>query len=212
MLQPWQLIKLKAEYGQIYTYQLKDGTYVIARQPNITEIKQQFEIREKFNLTLEETFTEIAKQTLVFPEDPDEVPEFQIRQIAETMLNDIPLSRDELNGFVNGLMDKPLDPYMEMALELWSKIQGSTIKDFLDMPLKESLAMYTYIQALKVAHQQLEEQRLQAELQSYNQQYSQQQQQQAYGTQNPNARQQSFTLEDIQGKTIDDIVQMLGGK
>lgn len=212
MLQPWQLIKLKAEYGQIYTYQLKDGSYVIQRQPNITEIKQQFEIREKFNLTLEETFTEIAKQTLVFPEDPDEVPEFQIRQIAETMLNDIPLSRDELNGFVNGLMDKPLDPYMEMALELWSKIQGSTIKDFLDMPLKESLAMYTYIQALKVAHQQLEEQRLQAELQSYNQQYSQYQQQQAYGTQNPNARQQSFTLEDIQGKTIDDIVQMLGGK
>lgn len=210
MLQPWQLIKLKAEYGQIYTYQLKDGTYVIARQPNITEIKQQFEIRDKFNLTLEETFTEIAKQTLVFPDDPDAVPEFQVRQIAETMLNDIPLSREELNGFVNGLMDKPLDPYMEMALELWSKIQGSTIKDFLDMPLKESLAMYTYIQALKVANQQLEEQRLQQELQQYKQQYGEQQYQQAYGQQNK--QQQQFTIDDIQGKTIDDIVKMLGGK
>ena len=155
MLQPWQLIKLKQEYGGIYVVTYNNSLYV-SRQPTLLEITQQQDAKRVFDLTTEQMFLELVKACLVYPEDPEQVPQPQIQMLAESMLDDVPLTEAELENKIYEMAtndDKSL--FTDVALELWSQVQGTTIHEFFKRPIKEVLQMYS---AVKLVQQIMEQQ------------------------------------------------------
>lgn len=164
MLKPWQLIKLKQQYGGVYVITFNKKLYV-SRQPTLLEIMAQYDAKKVFNLSTEEMFYELVRATLVYPEDPDEVPEQQIRMLAEQTLDDIPLTNAELENKLLDLLDSDRTFLMDIAVELWSQVAGTTIHEFYNRPISEVLEMYSTIKVMqelaqKGVSQQQEEQQM----------------------------------------------------
>ena len=158
MLEPWQLITLKQKYGGIYVTNYDNSLYV-QRQPTLLEIVQQHDAKRVFNLSNQEMFTELIKQIIVYPEDPSDVPQPQLDMLAEAMLDDVPMTDKELENKIYELADKEQNLFKDIALELWSQIQGSTIHEFYSQPIGEIMDMYQTIKIVEELTKKIEEER-----------------------------------------------------
>lgn len=147
MLKPWQLIKLKQKYGGIYVIK-HNGQLYVARQPTLLEITQQYDQKKVFELDTEEMFLELTKSVMVYPEDPSDIPEIQIKMLAEAMLDDIPLTEQEVENKIAELALENDNVFKEIALELWQQVSGTTIHEFYNRPIKEVLEMYGMLKIL----------------------------------------------------------------
>ncbi len=158
MLEPWQLITLKQKYGGIYVTNYDNSLYV-QRQPTLLEIVQQHDAKRVFNLSNQDMFTELIKQIIVYPEDPSDVPQPQLDMLAEAMLDDVPMTDKELENKIYELADKEQNLFKDIALELWSQIQGSTIHEFYSQPIGEIMDMYQTIKIVEELTKKIEEER-----------------------------------------------------
>jgi len=62
--------------------------------------------------------------------------------LAESMLDDVPMTDKELENKIYELAGKDQNLFKDIALELWSQIQGSTIHEFYSQPIGEIMDMY----------------------------------------------------------------------
>ena len=76
--------------------------------------------------------------------------------LAEAMLEDIPLTEAELENKVYELANDENNFFTDIALELWSQVQGTTIHEFYNRPIKEVLQMYSTVKILQELMQQQE--------------------------------------------------------
>ncbi len=104
-------------------------------------------------------FTELIKQIIVYPEDPSDVPQPQLDMLAEAMLDDVPMTDKELENKIYELADKEQNLFKDIALELWSQIQGSTIHEFYSQPIGEIMDMYQTIKIVEELTKKIEEER-----------------------------------------------------
>lgn len=232
MLKPWQLIKLKQQYGGVYVTKFKNNLYV-QRQPTLLEIVQQQDAKNVFELSTEEMFLELVKACMVYPENQKDVPDGQIRQLAEQMLDDIPLTETDVRRKVVEYQSDDNNLFKTIALELWQKISGTTIHEFYDRPFNEVLEMYQTIKLLSELAKNTYEQAQahinkpninfvsnnQSDYNVYNdayeqaQTYSQAQEDTNYITIKPNTNEYIANVyeetKDFLGKDLNDVLAML---
>lgn len=217
MLQPWQLIKLKAQYGGVYVTKYEGKLYV-QRQPTLLEVSQQRDQQRVFDLDSEQLFIELTKQCMVYPENPNDVPEEQFEQLVNQMIDDIPLTEEEIENQLGKYQNLQNNIYKQIAVELWQKITGTTVHEFYNRPIGEVLEMY---QAQKIIEKLVNEQAQASEQQAqqripvsiYNEpQYDSQQygvgQHQQQPTQSNINELQQFT-EQIMGKNITEVLDQM---
>lgn len=152
-LEPWQLIRLKKQYGGLYVVQHENKIYA-CRQPTWQELIAQHDIKELYDLTIPQVLVELQKQTLVFPENVEEVPDGQFEALAEAIVDDVPFTDEEVDQILNNILEDA-NLYRQIALELWQQIGGGTAHDIYNRPIKEVLEMY---QTMKFLTQQMEKQ------------------------------------------------------
>lgn len=221
MLHPWQLIKLKQQYGGVYVITYKNKFYV-QRQPTLLELMQAFEAKNTFKLTTEQMFVELAKATLVYPEDPYEAPDEQIQMLAEQMLDDVPLTNAEMERKMAQIINSEKNFFADIAVELWQQISGTTIHEFYNRPIGEIFEMLT---TLKIMQELMKSEQVQTYQQPTNQratpniEFENAYDQSEYQRYEPTKQQAQMPdineMKQFFGKSLDEVIDMLqkkGGK
>ena len=204
MIEPWKIIKLKAKYGGIYMYEKNNRLY-IQRAPLIKEVIQALEIKQALNLSIQEMFLELTKALIVVPEEQHNVPKDVVQHLAESMADDIPMTEQEIESQLLEYLENDVTPYHNAALELWSQVQGTTIDQFYEKPIKDMIQMYAFIRSMSEMQNVLQ---TQGGLQIPQ---NNTQAQKITPNFNPNPQQKTIDTKDIVGKSLDEVIKMLDG-
>lgn len=103
---------------------------------------------------MHEIFIELQKQTLVYPENVEDVPEEQFQLLADAMAEDIPFTEDEVTATLETIL-QDTNLYRQIVLRLWQQMSGTTVDQIYNRPVKEVLEMYQTAELLtELASQQ----------------------------------------------------------
>lgn len=91
-----EIIKHKAEYGDIFIFENDEGNLYICRTPSIREFKAWSEVCSKLDLNAAMTSMSIAYVTQVYPEN--KMPEDAALAIGSDIINATPVSKDDMRA------------------------------------------------------------------------------------------------------------------
>ena len=152
----YELIRLKAKYGTVYLVE-EDNKLYVCREPTLAEVIAQEAVKNAYELTELDMYKELAKVTMVMPEDPDfenetaksYVPDYVVEELQDQLAVDVPYNSRELeirqNTRLTELVKKDID-IKTLATQIWMITGHNARLDiFYSLPLSTQIDMLALI-------------------------------------------------------------------
>jgi hypothetical protein len=132
-----EIIKHKAEYGDIFIFENEDGNLYICRTPSIKEFKAWSDVCSKLDLNPAMTSMSIAYITQVYPED--KMPEDVALVIGSDIINSAPVSKDDMRAEFESHSSFTVIDWLVYSVWQFTGIETSKLES---MSISEMLKLY----------------------------------------------------------------------